>query len=149
MVRKLIVTVFLVLYTLSACADIEKKSNNKHLNIQKIFIDENAAWSDSVSSNETSDSCRDFLLTETDVSEFFKKARNATSSEYNHDLLMSRCYSGGRATLQDGREIGWEIDRARRGIVIFPDRTAVFFFCAKCTSEAYGEACDIDCIHAP
>jgi hypothetical protein len=149
MVMKLITVVFLALYAWTVHADIEKQPTHKHLNIQGVIIDENAAWSDAVSSNETPDSCRDFLLTETDVRQFFKEARNATSPEYNHDLLMSRCYSSGRATLQDGREIGWEIDRARRGIVIFPDRTAVFFFCAKCTSKAYGEACDIDCIHAP
>lgn len=116
--------------------------------IKTVVIEENAAWSDRVSSDEPPESCQDFVLTQADVREFFKRARPATSVEYNHDLLMSRCYAGGRVVLPDGREAAWEIDRARRGILVFPDRTAWFFYCAKCRSKAYGEACDIDCLHA-
>lgn len=147
MVNKLIAAVFLMLCAVGAGADDETPPKKRPV-IKKVIIEENAAWSDAISSDEPPESCKDFVLTESDVREFFKRARKASSVEYNHDLLMSRCYAGGRVVLQNGQEVGWEIDRARRGILVFPDRSALFFFCGKCRSKAYGEACDIDCIHA-
>lgn len=132
----------------SACATREARIADTRVAVKTVLIQENAAWADDVSSDEPPESCSDFILEEKDVREFFKVARKATHTEYNHDLLMSRCYAGGLVILQDGSEGFWRIDRARRGKIVFPDKSVLFFFCAECRGEAYGEACDIDCIHA-
>lgn len=133
---------------LGACATRDARIADTRPVIKTVFIQENAAWTDNVSSDEPPESCSDFILEENDVREFFKVARKATHTEYNHDLLMSRCYARGQVKLQDGSEGFWRIDRARRGKIEFPDKKVLFFFCAECRSDAYGEACDIDCIHS-
>ncbi len=132
----------------SACAIRGARIADTRLVAKTVLIQENAVWTDNVSSDEPPESCSDFILEENDVREFFKVARKATHTEYNHDLLMSRCYARGLVKLQDGSEGFWQIDRARRGKIVFPDNNVLFFFCAECRGKAYGEACDIDCIHA-
>lgn len=133
---------------LSACATMEDRPPEIGPLVKTVVIEENAAWTDDISSDEPPDSCSDFVLEESDVREFFRVARKATHTEYNHDLLMSRCYARGFLTFRDGSEAFWRIDRARRGRLAFPDKSFQFFFCAECRNKAYGEPCDIDCIHA-
>ena len=117
--------------------------------IKKVIIEENGAWSDkSSSSPEPPESCADFVLKESDVRQFFKVARFSTSHENVHDLDVSRCYASGRIVLRDGQEVTWQINRARSGILWFPDNSTLYFFCGKCSSRVYWKACDIDCIHA-
>jgi hypothetical protein len=132
----------------SACVTTEERIPETRPVVKTVTIEENAAWSDGVSSDEPPESCSDFVLDASDVREFFKVAREATHTEYNHDLLMSRCYASGFVTLQDGSKASWRIDRARRGRLVLPDKSSLFFFCGECRSKAYGEACDIDCINA-
>lgn len=132
---------------LSACATTEDEVPETRPIVKAVIVEKNAAWTDDISSDEPPESCSDFVLMESDVREFFEVARKATHTEYNHDLLMSRCYASGLVTLQDGSEAFWRIDRARRGRLIFPDKRFMFFFCGKCASEAYGEPCDVDCIN--
>jgi len=143
----------LLAFALAACAatasatDVDTKAP-KNPAIKTVVIEKTAAWSDGVSSDESSDSCRDFVLTKSDVREFFRRARPATHTEYVHDLLMSRCYISGRVMLKDGREAAFHIDRARRGRLRFEDMSSWYYFCGKCRRKAYGKSCDIDCINA-
>ena len=144
MVRLLLLLLFCALSIGTAnSAPVRARSD-----IKSVTIEKNAVWTDEISSDEPPDSCSDFVLEESDVREFFRVARKATHTEYNHDLLMSRCYAIGLLTFQDGSEAFWRIDRARRGRLAFPDKSFQFFFCAECRNKAYGEPCDIDCIHA-
>ena len=149
MVRKWLPALAGFVFVVNTWAD-EFDAPRKRPVIKQVVIEENAAWSDErSSSDEPRESCADFVLKESDIREFFKVARFASSREYSHDLLVSRCYASGRITLENGQEAEWQIDRARLGILIFKDKHYLYFFCAECTSKAYGEACDIDCIHAP
>ncbi len=115
--------------------------------IKSVVIEENAAWTTHISSDEPPEACADFILTKADVRQLFKVAREATEREYEHDLDMSRCYASGRAVLQDGREAHWKIDRMRRGAQWFSDGTILYFYCGKCRSKKFYEDCDIDCIN--
>lgn len=112
-----------------------------------VAIEKNAAWEDFVSSDETSDMCKDFVLNDDDIKEFFRLARTATEREYSHDLLMSRCHAEGAITMAGNRAGKWKIDRTRRGMLILSNGQRYFFYCGKCQSKAYTEPCDIDCIH--
>jgi hypothetical protein len=116
--------------------------------VRSVAIEENGAWTTSISGDAPREACTDFILTQGDVRQFFKVARDATEREYGHDLEMSRCYVSGRVVLQDGRRAHWEIDRTRRGALWFPDGSILYFYCGKCSNAKYYEDCDIDCIHA-
>lgn len=78
-----------------------------------VTIEKNAAWEDFVSSDETPEMCKDFVLNDNDVKEFFELARTATEREYSHDLLMSRCHAEGAMQIAGGLEGKWKIDRTR------------------------------------
>jgi len=145
--RPLFFLLLLSTLAFSACATTEDGVPETRPVVKTVIIEKNAAWTDDISSDEPPDSCSDFVLKESDVREFFKVARTATHTEYNHDLLMSRCYASGLVKLQDDSEAFWRIDRARRGRLVFPDKSFLFFFCGECRSKAYGEPCDIDCIN--
>lgn len=139
-----------VLGALAATASDDEALPRIRPSIKQVIIDKNAAWSkERSSSDETPESCADFVLKKSDVRQFFEVARFSTFHEHVHDLEISRCYATGRLVLRDGQVAQWEIDRARLGVVWLPDGRSLHFFCGKCRSKAYWEACDIDCIHAP
>ena len=145
MVKQYIYVIAVFLFVIS-CANYAADTNHfRHL--AKVVIQKNASWSDYVSSDETPEMCKDFVLTEADVKQFFTLARVASEQEYSHDLLMSRCTASGKVTMVNKKEGEWKIDRARRGLLVLTDGTRYFFYCGKCKSKVYSEACDIDCIH--
>ena len=129
----------------------EKEAPKKRPAIKKVIFENNGAWSkESASSEETPEDCAEnFVLKESDVRQFFKVARFSTHHEHYHDLIVSRCYAAGRVVLRDGQEASWTIDRARLGILQFPDDSRLYFYCGKCRNKAYMNDCDIDCINAP
>lgn len=91
-----IVAVWLCLLA-SACSlgkgtAFAEKTEKNSKSISGITISNNGAWSDNVSSDETAEECKTFLLTETDVRQFFELARVATDRDFDHELIMSRCF---------------------------------------------------------
>lgn len=145
MVRVLIFSVS-VLLAATACTDNSAKQPFFRKPIT-VVIEKNAAWEDFVSSEETPAMCKDYVLTEDDVKEYFHLARLATEREYSHDLLMSRCFAEGTITMPGKHKGKWRIDRTRRGILMLETGQSYFFYCGKCISRVYTEPCDIDCIH--
>ncbi len=129
----------------------EKEAPRKRPAIRKVIIEDNGTLSDSRSSSyETPEDCSEnFVLKESDVREFFKVARFSTSHEHVHDLIISNCYAAGRMVLRNGQEAAWFIDRARLGVLEFPDDSRLYFYCGKCRNKGYMEDCDLDCINAP
>lgn len=121
-------------------------ASGNHWTIRDVFFEENGAWSDQVSSDETVQSCADFVLSESEVKQYFAASRDASEREYDHDLDMSRCFAGGRISFSDGREALWKIDRARRGRMIFPDKSERFFYCETCENSKFDDACDDECM---
>jgi len=94
-----------------------------------------------------------FKLTEAEVREFFNVAHAANSRDLYHDipegLVCAGCYMTGRATLQNGSEVIWRIDQARRGEMRMPasanatgNEHVFYYYCASCTSKKFGEVCD-------
>lgn len=149
MVKLISLGLFVCIVGLGASASAEEhRPGRKRPVIEKVIIEKNGAWSDGVSSHETVADCAGFVLSDADVRDYFKKARAATQAEYVHDLLISRCYASGRVLLSGRREVVWEIDRARRGVLWLSNDDALFFYCGKCRSKVFWEACGIDCIHA-
>lgn len=102
----------------------------------------NAAWSDNISSDETPESCANFVLTKKNIREFFRIARQASEREYGHDLSMSRCFAAGEVSFANGDKGQWKIDRARRGLLTLSDGRAAYFYCAKCRPKVFAEPCD-------
>ncbi len=127
----------------------EQEAPRKRPAIKKVIIDKNATWTDDISSDETVESCTDFILRRKDIREFFRDARQASDREYGHDLLMSRCSSRGTVAFQNGEKGTWKIDRARRGMLALSDGRVFYFYCGRCRSKVFMEDCDIACINAP
>jgi len=123
---------------ITACSDHSGKKPyiRKPMNI---VIQKNAAWDGFIKTDETAAMCKDFVLTENDVNEFFMVARLDTEQEYSHGQVMSRCYAEGELTLPRKYKGKWRIDRARRGILMVEGDQTYFFYCESCASRKYAE----------
>ena len=94
--------------------------------VRNIVLENNAAdWKESepdyyIHSFETPTTCRNFELSKAEVREFFKHARVLTD-EFQKTIKKgpSRCIVSGSAETPDGRNIVWQIDRARNGTLYF------------------------------
>jgi len=114
--------------------------------IKNLVIEVNAGASDQPETPpQAIEPCDDFILTESDVREFFKEAKIISAREYDVVLDHSRCFVRGSAVLKDGRKAGWTIDRFRRGWMWFSDKSDMYFFGATARSDKYYEACDAEC----
>ncbi|WKB52600.1 hypothetical protein [Eleftheria terrae] len=102
-----------------------------------VDVQENGAWTDEISGDETPEQCAAFVLAPDDVREFFRRARGASPREFGHDLDMSRCHARGSLRLADGRPAGWFIDRERRGRLTLPDGRTLYFHCGECRTPAF------------
>ena len=112
-----------------------------------IAFNENGLYSGNISSDEPKESCKDFVLTEKDVSEFLASASVIAERVYSHDLNASNCYSKGTLTDSKGNPMKWQIDRARRGFFLDAAGKPTFYYCNDCSSKAYYEPCDLTCVH--
>ncbi|PAK14926.1 hypothetical protein [Burkholderia ubonensis] len=104
---------------------------------ESVEIAKNGAWSEYISGDEMADTCRSFVLRQTDVSAFFKHASRVTEREYSHDLVAANCYAEGKAHLVDGGTATWKIDQARRGFVSMPDGSTIYVYCPKCRANVF------------
>jgi len=105
---------------------------------------------------EPPEACKGFDLTETDVREFFKKARILINVPYHEAAkinkatvpeleLMERpnCIAEGYAQLQDESPIVFAISRGRIGSLLFAPQSALnkdqiaFFICDQCQSKKF------------
>ena len=126
--------------------------------IKSVSVGENREWDNySSRSFEPPKACEGFTLTESDVFEFFQKARYISPEleksyaskeppESTPGLLdSSRCIAQGDMVLQNGKEAYWGIGRARYGWFYFMDYSEdkngverIFnFYCDQCVSKAY------------
>jgi hypothetical protein len=125
-----------------------KATSNRPI-VKNVTFTDNGAWSETMSSQSEMtppEGCKDFLLTEEDVREFFNVARPSHSREFMNELDASCCFAAGTAVLQDGREATWLIDRFRRGSMYIRGGSPLYYYGAQVNSPLYYEACDIDCI---
>jgi hypothetical protein len=153
---------FLFIFFLLYIANVDAYAGNGNIKgikrpiIKSINIEINAGAGDRPDTPPHAlEPCDDFILNESDVLEFFKKARVITGREFTVVLDTSRCFVRGTAILKNGREVGWYIDRFRRGTMWFwksrkfpniPDD--IYFYCGKCSSKVYYEDCNIKCSRA-
>jgi hypothetical protein len=153
LIRLLFVSFLLCFANVDAYAGNGNIKGIKRPIVKSVIIEINAGGGE-VSSDtppHAVEPCDDFILNESDVLEFFKKATLITQKEHTTILYTSRCFVRGRAILENGRNVGWRIDRFRRGWMWFPksekfkDIFDVYFFCGTCRSENYYEACDVKC----
>ncbi len=108
--------------------------------VRKIVIKEMGKWSDRRSSSEeTQQDCAAFKPRETDVREFFHRARRVSFSTYLNDLDASRCYATGEIVFEDGDRGTWVIDAGRRGVLTLSDGINLYFFCTKCRAKVFYE----------
>jgi len=142
-------TLLFVITLVTGCS-ITSNTNQKlpPLEFKVIHIDNNGSYSGYISSNETVEFCKTFILKKSEIIAFFKQARSATSREYAHDLTASNCYTNGIFTTETGKKGTWKIDRARRGYIHFNNSEKTnYYYCFKCKSTLFYESCDLECIH--
>lgn len=96
-----------------------------------------AVKEENASLNESEESCKDFTLTESEVSQFFANVRQASPSEYLHDLKASSCYVSGTLVAKDGTEGTWKIDRSKRGFVMLAAGEPGFYVCEGCKGSSF------------
>ena len=97
---------------------------------------------------ENRDRCKDFVLTKTDVSEFFRVGHPISRTNYFNTFDYVPCRVRGHMVLQDGRKGSWDIDAGRRGYVrIEGEKEELFYYCNDCTSKKFSEPCDVQCIN--
>ncbi len=125
-----------------------KNSTQKSIDFKSIHIDRNGSFSGYISSSETAELCKTFILNRSEIVTFFKHSRIATPREYAHELTASNCYASGSFITSAGAEGTWKIDRARRGLIHFKKSTHTkYYYCVECKSKLFYESCDIECIH--
>lgn len=123
-------------------------TTSKNFDVRTIDIIHNGEYSDEISSDESADICREFILSEDQVVLFFSTAYSVNLSNYEHELIASNCYADGNISIENRVVGSWRIDRARRGLIKFNGREPVYYFCADCNDELYYEPCDLNCVHS-
>ncbi|MCF6236463.1 MAG: hypothetical protein L3J70_08875 [Gammaproteobacteria bacterium] len=145
---KLILPFFITVALVGCSITNNTGQTQQPLDFKTIHIDSNGSYSGYISSNETVESCKTFILNKSEIIKFFKHSRTATSREYAHDLIASNCYASGSFTISNGIEGTWKIDRARRGLINYNNNANTkYYYCAECKSALFYESCDIECIH--
>ena len=95
--------------------------------------------------------CKQFKLTEADVSEFFRIAYPSSETEFKNEAFdiygNPYCSEDGKAVLLDGREVEWYIKKTRTGFMHIPGENGrtLYFYCKDCSVKKYGKECDIEC----
>lgn len=107
--------------------------------IESINFEINGAWSERISSDETPEMCKNFVLKISDVNYFFSSASQISLKEYSHDLDMSRCHASGEISFSNKKKGKWKIDQARRGMINLSDGRNVYFYCSNCRSSVFYE----------
>jgi|WetSurMetagenome_2_1015567.scaffolds.fasta_scaffold773844_1 hypothetical protein len=105
--------------------------------IKSVVIKNNAAWTDDVYSDETPEDCSKFKLSERDVRDFFRRARQIDHETYGAAYLASRCYATGEIVFANRDRGIWRIDFERRGALKLSDGRQFYLFCSTCRSKAY------------
>lgn len=144
------ITILLFVTLLLSCSTTENvRQTQESIQLESVEIDKNGSYSGYISSNETTESCKTFVLRKNEIIDFFRTSRIATSREYSHDLTASNCYASGSFVMLTGAKGTWKIDQARRGIIDFNNSSnAKYYYCSECKSVLFYESCDIKCIHA-
>lgn len=145
-----LLVVFYVLMLSGCSTDINKTTNSKKASVNlsmlaSVHIENNGDYSGNISSDESPEMCKDFILTESDVFDFFVRSRPITLREYQHDLTASNCYASGSFVSKNGVEGTWKIDRSRRGFLSTPNSDSAYYYCGECTNQLFYESCESEC----
>jgi hypothetical protein len=150
-IRLLFVFFLLCFANITSYADNRSVKGIKRPVVKSITIEVNTNEREG-SSDTPREPCDDFVLNESDILEFFRKATIISQMDHTKTLYASQCFINGTAILKNGREAEWQIDRFRRGTMWFIKSEKfpnipndVYFFCGTCRSEKYYEACDVKC----
>jgi hypothetical protein len=76
--------------------------------------------------------CSAFRLSEEQVREFVRAAREVDVRSYAADLEYAPCSVEGSLTLNNGLDAKWEIEMSRRGRVVFEDEHIMLLHCPGC-----------------
>lgn len=125
----------IVLMTTSLIFGCSLASNNSH-KIASATFKNNGSYSGFISTDETVESCKKFLLNESDVTQYFQMAKAVSEKDYMHDLTASNCFADGTLVSSSGKSGVWKIDRARRGMLTVDSETS-YFYCSDCTAMVY------------
>ncbi|GMR16537.1 MAG: hypothetical protein BMS9Abin31_0879 [Gammaproteobacteria bacterium] len=132
--------ILLLFVTLVASCSV---SNNiqKEFDFRIINIENNGSYSGYISSNETVEFCKSFVLKKSEIIAFFKKSGIVAYREYSHDLTASNCYASGSFVTSEGIKGIWKIDRARRGFINFnASNKTQYYYCAACINALFYES---------
>lgn len=98
-----------------------------------------------ISGQETTELCRKFRLTSSDVRTYFALAERVSDRAYNHDLEMSQCRSLGYIRKgRSGKRSSWSIDMERRGMITDASGKQIYYYCRRCSNPLFDEVYDPD-----
>lgn len=109
----------------------------KVASIKSVVIEKTGAWTDEVYSDEAPDDCARFKLSDRDVHDFLRRAKQIDYEAFGAYYLASRCYAAGEIAFVNGDRGTWRIDFERRGVIILSDGRKLYFFCSACRSRAF------------
>jgi hypothetical protein len=107
--------------------------------IQTLAIKKTGARDDSGITTETPNECAEFRPSESDIREFFLRARRVSYQMYWNILDTSMCYAVGESVFANGDRGVWRVDPARRGILTLSDGRNIYLFCTKCRAKVFYE----------
>jgi len=125
---------FLCIFLVIGCS--EKNQEEQLFELKSITIDSKGSYSGYISSDETAESCKTFVLENDKALNFFKHSQVVTLREYEHDLTASNCYVNGTFVSSLGEKGTWKIDRARRGMLTIGADTT-YYYCSDCKSSLF------------
>jgi hypothetical protein len=88
---------------------------------------------------ETPGECAEFRPRESDIREFFLRARRVSYHTYWNIIDPSMCYAIGEVAFANGDRGVWRVDPARRGILTLSDGRNIYLFCTKCRGKIFYE----------
>lgn len=98
--------------------------------VREVVIEENGAKS--VAGKGTVDDCSRFLVTETQVRQYFARARTVSKRAYSDELDWSPCVANGTLKLADGRQARWGVQQYGLGW-LYIDHRLTYFHCERCS----------------
>jgi len=135
MVKTLLILITILITACTSKPSFDTSANK--LDVSEIEIHTLGGFSGLVSSEETEEMCKSFVMNNKEVISFFELSSSISDREYGHDLTQSNCYVDGTLLLMDGSSGKWKIDKAGRGFISFTDGKVIYRYCNDCQIEAF------------
>ncbi|MET1078645.1 MAG: hypothetical protein ABWY06_11570 [Pseudomonas sp.] len=78
--------------------------------------------------------CTGFEVSEADARQYFAGAQQIDHYDYRHIVDWSACQASGTLQFADGSQANWRLQRYRAGLLVYPDGSEKYLYCAQCSA---------------